>query len=208
MHSLIPATGVSVASKVEQEARVDRFKLAACGLVGAVVLSGCSAGQVSQTAVQEPAVNGTSANIGEIAVRNAHLRATQTADYVQPGGEVELLFLASNGSPDVNDKLVSITSDIGTVTLTGDTAVPAGGALVVGAPDGQITALESVEATEAAEATVNLSKPISNGLTYNFTFKFEKGGEGTFAVPISAGESPRREEAVEPGESHGGSGGH
>ena len=78
MHSLIPATGVAVASKVEQEARVDRFKLAACGLVGAVVLSGCSAGQVSQTAVQEPAVNGTSANIGEIAVRNAHLRATQT----------------------------------------------------------------------------------------------------------------------------------
>ena len=70
MHSLIPATGVSVASTVKQEARVDRFKLAACGLVGAVVLSGCSAGQVSQTAVQEAAVNGTSANIGEIAVRN------------------------------------------------------------------------------------------------------------------------------------------
>jgi copper(I)-binding protein len=208
MHSLIPVTGVSVASKVEQEARVDRLKLAACGLVGAVVLSGCSAGQVSQTAVQEPAVNGTSANIGEIAVRNAHLRATQTADYVQPGGEVELLFLASNGSPDVKDKLVSITSDIGTVALTGDTAVPAGGALVVGAPDGQITALESVEATEAAEAKVNLSKPISNGLTYNFTFTFEKGGQGTIAVPISAGETPRREEAVKPGESHGGSGGH
>ena len=49
---------------------MDRFKLAACGLVGAVVLSGCSAGQVSQTAVQEAAVNGTSANIGEVAVRN------------------------------------------------------------------------------------------------------------------------------------------
>jgi hypothetical protein len=208
MQSLIPATGASVASKVEQEARVDRFKLAACGLVGAVVLGGCSAGQVSQTAVQEPAVTGTSANIGEIAVRNAHLRATQTADYVQPGQEAELLFLASNGSPDVNDKLVSITSDIGTVTLTGDTAVPASGALVVGAPDGQITALESVEAVKPAEAKVKLFKPISNGLTYNFTFKFEKGGEGTFAVPISAGESPRRGEGGESGESHGGSGGH
>ena len=148
MHSLIPATGVSVASRVKQEARVDRFKLAACGLVGAVVLSGCSAGQVSQTAVQEAAVNGTSANIGEVAVRNVHLRANQTTDYVQPGREVELLFLASNGSPDVNDKLVSITSDIGTVTLTGDTSLPANGALVVGSPDGQTTALESVEAAD------------------------------------------------------------
>ena len=208
MHSLIPATGVSVASRVKQEARVDRFKLAACGLVGAVVLSGCSAGQVSQTAVQAAAVNGTSANIGEVAVRNAHLRANQTTDYVQPGREIELLFLASNGSPDVNDKLVSITSDIGTVTLTGDTSLPANGALVVGSPDGQTTALDSVEAAEAAAATVQLSKPISNGLTYNFTFKFEKGGEGTVPVPISAGESPRREEAVEAGNSGHGSGGH
>jgi copper(I)-binding protein len=187
---------------------VDRFKLAACGLVGAVLLGGCSAGQVSQTAVQEAAVNGTSANIGQIAVRNAHLRVTQTADYVQPGREVELLFLASNGSPDVDDKLVSITSDIGTVALTGDTSLPANGALLVGAPDGQTAALESVEAAEAAKAMVQLTKPISNGLTYNFTFKFEKGGEGTVPVPISAGESPRREEVAEAGGSGGHSGGH
>lgn len=208
MHSLIPATGVPVAPTVEQEARVDRFKLAACGLVGAVLLGGCSAGQVSQTAVQEAAVNGTSANIGEIAVRNAHLRASQNTDYVQPGREVELLFVAANGSPDVNDKLVSITSDIGTVTLTGDASVPANGTLVVGSPDGQTTALESVEAAEAAKAMLQLSKPISNGLTYNFTFKFEQGGEGTVPVPISAGESPRREEVTEAGDSGGHAGGH
>ncbi len=187
---------------------MDRFKLAACGLASAVLLSGCGAGQVSQTATQEPAVNGTSANIGKIAVRNAHLRVDQTTDYVQPGREVELLFVATNDSPDVNDKLVSITSDVGTVTLTGDTSLPASGTLVVGAPDGQITALESVETAEAAEASVELSKPITNGLTYNFTFKFEKGGEGTFAVPISAGESPRREEAGNVGHSGGGEGGH
>ena len=102
---------------------------------------------------------------------------------------------------------VSITSDVGTVTLSGDTALPANGTLVVGAPDGQITALESVETADAAEATVALSKPITNGLTYNFTFTFEKSGEGTFAVPISAGESPRREEAGAAGHS-GGGGGH
>jgi copper(I)-binding protein len=176
---------------------VDRFKLAACGLTVAVVLSGCGAGQVSQTATQQAAVNGTSANIGQISVRNAHIRATQTTDYVEPGREVELLFVSSNDSPDVNDKLVSITSDVGTVSLTGNTSLPASGTLVVGAPDGQITALESVETAEAAKATVQLSKPITNGLTYNFTFTFEKGGQGTIAVPISAGESPRREEATQ-----------
>jgi hypothetical protein len=187
---------------------VDRFKLAACGIAAAVVLSGCGAGQVSQTATQQAAVNGTSSNIGKIAVRNVHLQVNLTTDYAQPGSDVELIFVATNDSPDVNDKLVSITSDVGTVSLTGETTVPASGKLIVGAADGQITALESVETAEAAKATVQLSKPITNGLTYNFTFTFEQGGDGTFGVPVSAGESPRREEAGSAGHSGGGEGGH
>ncbi|WNG87058.1 hypothetical protein C6A87_025245 [Mycobacterium sp. ITM-2016-00317] len=181
--------------------------LATCGVAASVVLSGCSAGQVSQTATQEPAVNGTSGNIGNIALRNVHLRAEQTTDYVQPGTEVELLFVAANNSPDVADKLVSITSDIGEVTLTGGGDLPVNGSLLVGAPDGQISALESVEPTDAAEASVDLSKPITNGLTYDFTFTFEKAGQTTVPVPISAGETPRREEAGSSA-GHGGGGGH
>jgi copper(I)-binding protein len=190
---------------------VNRFKLVACGLaatVAAVTLSACSAGQVSQTAMQEPAVNGTSANIGTIELRNIHLRGNQVTDYIQPGRDIELIFQATNGSPDTPDKLVSITSDIGTVSLTGDTTVPPSGVLTVGAPDGQTTPLESVEAAEAAEASTTLTKPISNGLTYNFTFKFEKAGEGTVAVPISAGEAPRRDPVQDTGDAGGHSGGH
>jgi hypothetical protein len=182
--------------------------LAACGLATAVALSGCGAGQTSQTATQEPAVNGTSANIGDIALRNIHLRAVQSSDYVQPGREVELIFVAANNSPDADDKLVSITSDVGTVTLTGNATVPAGGVLVVGAPDGQTSPLESVEAADAVEATVMLTKPITNGITYNFTFDFERSGQGSVPVPISAGEAPRRvEEPLKPGGDTGGHGG-
>ena len=191
---------------------MDRFKprtsvltagLAACGLAVAVALSGCGTGQVSQTATQEPAVNGTSGTVGPVSLRNIHLRAAQSTDYVQAGREAELLFVAVNGSPDVNDKLVSITSDIGTVSLSGDTSLPANGVLVVGEPDGQIAPLESAEKADAAEAMVALSKPITNGLTYNITFDFEKAGETTMAVPISAGEAPRREAAVEAGDTSG-----
>jgi len=191
---------------------MDRFKprtsvltagLAACGLAVAVALSGCGTGQVSQTATQEPAVNGTSGTVGPVSLRNIHLRAAQSTDYVQAGREAELLFVAVNGSPDVNDKLVSITSDIGTVSLSGDTSLPANGVLVVGEPDGQIAPLESAEKADAAEAMVALSKPITNGLTYNITFDFEKAGETTVAAPISAGEAPRREAAVEAGDTSG-----
>ncbi len=177
-------------------------------MAASAILSGCSAGQVAQTATQEAAVNGTSGRAGDIVLRNVHLRATQTTDYVEPGADVELLFVAANASPDAADKLLSITSDIGNVRLTGDAAVPVNGVLVVGTPDGQTTALESVEAADSAEATVALSKPITNGLTYDFTFTFEKAGETTIEVPISAGEAPRREAAAEVGEPGGHSGGH
>lgn len=183
--------------------------MATCGLAVSLVLSGCGAGQISQTATQEPAVNGTSGKAGPIALRNVHIRAAQTTDYVQPGSEAELIFVAANSSADVPDKLVSITSDIGSVTLSGGGEVPVNGVLVVGSPDGQITPLEAVEPADAAEASLKLSKPISNGLTYDFTFRFEKAGETTVAVPISAGEMPRREEAgaVE-AEGSGGAAGH
>ncbi len=161
--------------------------LAACGLI----VTGCSAGQIAQTATQEPAVNGTSANVADIALRNVHLQAVQTGDFLQPGTAVQLMFVAANNSVDVNDKLVGVTSAVGAVALTGDMALPANSALVVGSPDGQAEA-RPMGSAEPATAEVTLSKPITNGLTYDFTFEFEKAGKTTVAVPISAGEQPRR----------------
>ena len=154
--------------------------MAACGLI----LTGCGAGQISQTATQEAAVNGTSANVKTMALRNVHIQAAQTSDFLQPGAVVPLLFVAANESPDVNDKLVSITSDVGSIALTGDASIPAAGVLVVGGG----TQAEPMGATAAPAAAVTLAKPITNGLTYNFTFTFDKSGTATVAVPISAGE--------------------
>jgi hypothetical protein len=170
-------------------------------LAASMVLTGCSAGQISQTAIQQAAVNGAMATAGDIALRNIHLRAAQTTDYVQPGRQVELLLVASNGSPDHNDKLLKISSDIGAVSLSGSTVVPAGGALVVGTPDGEIQSAAS-PTSEATRALVSLAEPITNGLLYKFTFSFERGGDATVAVPISAGSAPRRESDLVAGEPH------
>ena len=170
--------------------------LAACGLA-AVALTACGTGQVSQTATQEPAVNGTNAQAGQISLRNVHLRAPQQKDYVEPGSTVELLFVAVNGSVDVPNKLESITSDVGDVTLSGDATVPANGVLLVGKPDGEPTseqaATENAEDADAITAKVTLTKPITNGITYDFTFNFANG-KTTVAVPISAGDEPRRDQ--------------
>ncbi len=161
--------------------------LAACGLI----LTGCGAGQISQTATQQAAVNGSNGTAKNVVLRNVHLQATQTGDFFEPGQVVPLVFLAANNSPDVDDKLVSISTDVGTVALAGNVAVPAGEALNV-APKGEAQAMGSeTGSANPPTAAVTLTKPITNGLTYTFTFNFEKAGPATVAVPISAGEGAR-----------------
>ncbi len=175
------------------------FAASAALAASALILTGCSSGQLSQTADQESAVNGSTATVKNIALRNVHIQAVQTSDYLQPGRSVELIFVAVNTSPDTNDKLVGISSDVGSVSLTGDTAIPANSSLIVGSADGQaeVTPLGS---TAPTKADVTLSQPITNGLTYNFTFDFEKAGQAKVAVPISAGAAPRQDAAPAPHE--------
>ena len=165
---------------------MNRFKIGLVALVAAL-LSGCGAGQISQTATQEPAVNGNRVNVNNVALRDIRIQAAQTGDFVQPGRSVDLVAVAINQSPDTPDRLVGITTDIGTVTLSGDGRLPAGGMLFIGTPEGQQVAPGPIDSNNAVKATVNLTKPISNGLNYNFTFNFEKAGQATVQVPISAG---------------------
>lgn len=152
-----------------------------------LVLSGCGAGQISQTATQEPAVNGNKVTVNNVALRDIRMQAKQTGDYLQPGRTVDLVLVAVNQSPDTPDRLVGITSDIGAVAVTGDARLPAGGMLFIGAPEGQKVPPGPLGSNTAVKATVALAKPITNGLTYNFTFNFEKAGQATVLVPISAG---------------------
>ena len=165
------------------------------------VLTGCGSGQIAQTSVQEPAVNGAAGTVNQVALRNVYIRAAQSSDFLQPGQTVQLVLVASNQSPDVPDKLVRITSDIGTVTLSGDTRLPPDGVLFIGPPEGQnIKALDVIEPAAAAKATVALNKPISNGFTYPFTFDFEKAGSTSIQVPISAGGEAPPEQTPAPTE--------
>jgi hypothetical protein len=170
---------------------VNRF--AVVGLIALVtaLLSGCGAGQISQMATQEPAVNGNKVTINNVALRDIRMQAVQTGDFLQPGRTVNLVAVAVNQSPDITDRLVSITSDIGTVTVDGDARLPAGGMLFIGKPDGQNVAPGPLGSNSVVKATVALAKPISNGLTYNFTFNFEKAGQASVLVPISAGLGPQ-----------------
>lgn len=71
-------------------------------------------------------------------LRDIRIQAVQTSDFIQPGKAVDLVLVAVNQSPDVSDRLVGITSDIGSVTVAGDARLPASGMLFcrdAGRPD-------------------------------------------------------------------------
>ncbi|AKN15966.1 lipoprotein [Mycobacterium haemophilum DSM 44634] len=176
--------------KIRLPALATRVTVLGLLAVMATVLSGCGAGQISQTATQEPAVNGNRVTLNNLALRDIRIQAAQTGDFIQPGRTVDLVLVAVNESADVADRLVSVNSDIGTVALSGDTRLPANGMLFIGTPEGQRVAPGPLESNNAAKAVITLAKPITNGLTYNFTFNFEKAGQASVTVPISAGLTP------------------
>jgi hypothetical protein len=173
--------------------------LAAGAVIGAGAIAGCSAGQVSQTAMQQSAVDGNQATTNNVALRNVHIQAVQTGDFLRPGATVDLVLVAVNQSPDLADKLVGITTDIGKVTVTGDPTLPASGVLFVGPQNGQSKkSVSAVENANSVRATIALSKPITNGPTYDFTFNFEKAGSVSLGVPLSAPESAPHHESPGP----------
>ncbi|MBY0443074.1 MAG: hypothetical protein K2Q25_13235 [Mycobacteriaceae bacterium] len=157
----------------------------------ALAVSGCGTGQLSQTTSQVPAINGANVTFNNVALRDVRIQANQTGDFLRPGRTVELVLVAVNQSPNIIDRLVSISSDIGTVAITGNPQLPASGLLFVGSAHRPgASAVDTVENATKAKATVTLTKPITNGLTYNFTFAFDKAGKGSLLVPISAGQAP------------------
>jgi hypothetical protein len=181
---------------------VNRFKirlpaLAVFGLVALLApgLSGCSAGQIAQTAVQEPAVNGnrlTITNATEhtsVELRDIRIRADQKSDFIEVGRTVELVLVAVNQSPDTPDRLREITTEIGKVALTPDAQLQPSGLLIIGEPDGK-RAPGPVGASTSAKAVITLTQKITNGQLYTFTFNFEKAGTGRVDVPIAAGALP------------------
>ncbi|MCV7330670.1 hypothetical protein H7J81_11215 [Mycobacterium cookii] len=173
--------------------------LAAGAVIGAVTVTGCGAGQLSQTAMQQSAVDGNAAVVKNVALRNVRIQAAQTGDFLRPGATVDLVLVAVNQSPDTADKLIGVTTDIGTVTVTGDPTLPPSGVLFFGAQNGQTKQADrAIEAGDTVKATIALTKPITNGPNYDVTFTFEKAGSVNVAVPISAPEGPRQNEPPKP----------
>ncbi|HEY5854733.1 MAG TPA: hypothetical protein VIW24_11950 [Aldersonia sp.] len=176
-----------------------------------LLLTGCGAGQISQTATQASAVNGNSAEIGLISLRNVHVVYPNDEEYTNSaGGNALLSFVIINNSPDTDDRLREVSSEAGAVRFEPESAreLPPSRVLVAVAPGSE----ESVDAVLAdpntRTATVeltNLKSDLTPGLTFPVTFDFENAGDVTVQVPIDAGPGVEREVSEKSGPAeHGG----
>ncbi len=175
---------------------MNRFNMVLAGLAGPVIaasLAGCGTGQIAQTTSQVSAVNGAEKTVGDVALRNVHIQALQAGDAIPSGSTVDLAFVASNQSLSTSDELTEISTEIGKVSATGAKKLPVGGALIVAPPatrdavsPASLKELRAIEDANTATATLTLSQPISNGLTYEITFHFKQAGPISLDVPISA----------------------
>ena len=141
------------ATKASNVTKVSRRAIAVAALAAgaALALSGCGAGQISQTASQVPAVNGNAATVGTVALRDVRILLPQSEQYTNAkGGKAVLAFSAINQSSSRNDELVSVTTDLGQVKITPEKPQLAPGQTVVA--DGAAKAGEAASAPTSAAA--------------------------------------------------------
>ncbi|RMI29355.1 hypothetical protein EBN03_26215 [Nocardia stercoris] len=167
--------------------------VAALAAGAALALSGCGAGQISQTASQQSAVNGNTADIGQLALRDVRILTPQSADYTNTsGGKAVLAFTVTNQSGSVADQLTSIKSDLGDVKLTPATVdVPPLKAVVAAAPGKVAADTGSGDAVVLVEIS-GLHRDVTPGLTYPVTFNFKQNGTVAVSAPVDAGSTPAK----------------
>ncbi len=130
-------------------------------LGAALALTGCGAGQITQTSTQQAAVNGTHAQVKNIDLRNAAVQyPTSGPGYAAGATPALTLTIVNRGAQD--DSLVSVTTEDGTqATIEGSKTVVAAHTLVIG-PDDAVESTNEAQPTSSA-APSSSSAPTSSG---------------------------------------------
>ncbi|WP_020664315.1 hypothetical protein [Amycolatopsis benzoatilytica] len=154
-------------------------------LGAALVLAGCGAGQITQTDTQQPAVNGTYAQVKTIVLRNVAVQYPASGPGYPAGANAPLtLTIVNQGQKD--DKLVSVSSE-GTTSpaqISGDTAIVAGHSLVIGPAD-------SVEQGDSQAPASPQSTPESGANSAPNSSSAPASPANSSSAPSSASSAPQ-----------------
>ncbi|RIJ70151.1 hypothetical protein D1871_20130 [Nakamurella silvestris] len=138
----------------------------------ALLLSGCAAGKISQTANQVPAIDGSSATVNGLGIRDARLATTSDLSY-PVGSDIPVLFWLSNDKLEVE-------------TLTGLSSTSAASIELSAPLQVQGKSLVEVGLKTPVTATLKgLTEELHYGQTIPVTFTFANAGAVTIKLPIT-----------------------
>ena len=155
---------------------ITRLRLlpAVLGIGAAILVSGCSAGQITQTDTQVPAVNGSSGTIKQIAVRDAQL-AFPTAKRSYGRGDSAAVIVTIANSGEASDKLTGVSSpQFGSGQIIGDSNIPGFHAIAASA-----TAVTPQPSTTSASAPTTSTSSTSTSTTGTSTTGTSTTGTST-----------------------------
>ena len=122
----------------------------AIGVSALLGIVGCGAGQVSQTADMEPAVNGNMAQAGKLLLRDVMVAYPENGEAYAVGEDAPLTLTIANTGMD-DDELIGVTSPAGKVEIIGDAKIPSHHSIEVVAPtEGAASSSSSSSSSESS----------------------------------------------------------
>ena len=165
-------------------------------LLSPAVLTACSAGQVTQTEIQDRDKTGPMASAGDLDLREIKLAYPSGGSY-QPGDDAELqMAIVNHGSQD--DALVDVTGDaFSDVRITGGGTAQGSGGGATGSAQVPLPAGSTVFLGQDAPTVTlgNLTRSLTPGQSIELTLRFQNAGEATVqaSVDTSNRDLPRAE---------------
>ncbi|MGH3905030.1 MAG: copper chaperone PCu(A)C [Pseudonocardiaceae bacterium] len=160
-------------------------RIVACCAVA--LTAGCGAGQVTQTDAQVAAIDGASADLGSIAIRDVLIPYPEDLHGVYPAGSVVPVQLTIVNEGVGADTLTSVTSPAsGRMLVQGATTIPAGMSAASSGEAGQATAtpVSPLDVGEVRIALTDTTRPLRPGQNIEITLVFQNAGTITLPVPM------------------------
>jgi copper(I)-binding protein len=173
--------------RVRSRAGVATAVATASAAVGALLLTGCAAGQQVQTLKVRGANDGTNIGIGDIAVRGVGVMPPPSGTAYKKGSSAKLSVVLVNVGR-TPDTLTSVTSSAFTGWSTSSSSgtssshqvsVPANSRVSFGVPD-----------SKSVLTVSGLAASLYPGQSINIRFTFAKAGSVTVATPVQLTPSP------------------
>jgi periplasmic copper chaperone A len=155
-----------------------------CALAAALVLVGCSAGQITQTDHQLSAVDGASGAVGNtIALRNVFIPFPPNQNGTYPAGSTVPVILTVINQDTSPDQLIGVSSPAASqAVVLGTTQIPPGTTVTSTAGGGVPT---SPLVVGELRVLLTTKQPLRAGLNTPLTFQFRNAGSITLPTPMA-----------------------